>query len=128
MKTIVAGSRTITQMNLLNRAIEQAPFKITHIISGGALGVDRLGEIYAQQNNLPLTILKADWHTHGKSAGYKRNIQMAKEAEALIAVWDGQSKGTEHMIRIAHDLGLTVFVVNKDGTPNTNATKHPLDL
>jgi hypothetical protein len=35
---------------------------------------------------------------------------MAERAEALIAVWDGKSKGTKHMIETAHDFGLKVYV------------------
>ena len=43
----------------------------------------------------------ADWNTYGKSAGFVRNIEMAENATALIAFWDGKSSGTKHMIETA---------------------------
>ena len=47
-----------------------------------------------------------------------RNLQMAKNAEALIAIWDGKSKGTQHMIRIAKQYGLEVYVYRTDWKNN----------
>ena len=52
----------------------------------------------------------ADWDQFGKSAGYKRNIQMAEHADALIAIWDGKSKGTMHMITEACKRNLRVHL------------------
>ena len=45
-------------------------------------------------------------------AGYLRNKQMAEYADALIAFWDGESKGTKHMIDLAKKNGLKVRIVN----------------
>lgn len=58
-----------------------------------------------------LTIFKADWDKHGKAAGFKRNTEMAKYADALIAFWDGKSKGTKHMIDTAKSHNLKVRVI-----------------
>lgn len=96
MKVVIAGSRTITDEQLVFHAIEEAPFEITEVISGGAKGVDRIGETWARKRNIPIRIMKPIW-TH-KGAGLARNVEMAEEADALIAVYDGQSKGTKHMI------------------------------
>lgn len=60
---------------------------------------------------LPVDEFRADWDTHGKSAGYKRNSQMADHADMLIAFWDGKSKGTKHMIDLARAKKLIVKVV-----------------
>ena len=60
-----------------------------------------------------------DWNTYGKSAGYRRNAEMAKYASeaygVLFAFWDGQSRGTKHMIDLANKYGLEVHVVNYKG-------------
>ena len=48
----------------------------------------------------------------GKSAGFRRNEQMAEFADALIAFWDGKSHGTKHMIDTATEKGMNVSVVN----------------
>jgi len=114
MKVIIAGSRdNITYDDVVN-AIEQSKFVITTVISGTARGVDRFGEKYASLNGLDVEKYPADWDTYGKSAGYRRNELMATKADALIAVWDGESKGTKHMIDIAKKNGLSVFVYIKE--------------
>lgn len=115
MRTIIAGSRNITSLNTLKEAIKSCPFNITTVISGHARGVDQLGEVYAYQQNIPCELHPANWDLHGKSAGYKRNEQMAKVAEACVILWDGQSKGTKHMIDLARKYQLTIHLVIING-------------
>lgn len=110
MKVIIAGSRTVTDLAIIETAIRKADFPITEVVSGGARGVDTLGEEYAKKNGIPIKRFPANWDKYGKSAGYKRNVQMAEYADALIAVWDGESRGTMHMINIARDLGIKNFI------------------
>lgn len=98
MHTIIAGSRKISDIELIEKAVIQSKFKITNIISGGARGVDSLAIEFAKQYNYPYLIVPAEWEIHGKSAGYKRNICMGDMADQLIAIWDGKSPGTKHMI------------------------------
>ncbi len=66
-----------------------------------ARGADRLGERYAKERGYPVRLFPADWEKFGKSAGYRRNAEMAKYADGLIAFWDGRSAGTGHMIYLA---------------------------
>ena len=101
MKTIIAGSRTITDLKLLEEAISYSNFKITEVVYGCASGVDLLGKIWAQANNITISTFPADWNKYGKKAGMIRNQEMADYAEALIAIWDGPSKGTLDMIKKA---------------------------
>ena len=110
MKTIIAGSRSITNYYTLIEAYLECPFTITSVVSGCARGVDALGEKFASNSSLPLEKYPADWETHGKRAGYIRNAEMADNAEALLAIWDGKSRGTKHMIDIAREKGLEVYV------------------
>lgn len=111
MKVIIAGSREISNLKWIEIAVEQSEFDITEVVSGGARGVDHLGETYARNNGIPIKQFIPDWDGLGKRAGYVRNKQMAEYADALIAIWDGESKGTGHMINIANDLGLKVYVL-----------------
>jgi hypothetical protein len=110
MRTIIAGSRGINDYDLLLEAIKKSEFEITKVISGGAYGVDKLGERYAKENNIELEVYPANWAVHGRSAGYKRNVEMAEVADALIALWDGASRGAESMISIAREKKLKGFV------------------
>ncbi len=110
MKTIIAGSRGITDYAVLEAAVEACPWSITAVVSGTARGGDQLGEQYAADHKLPLHRYPADWNTHGRAAGYIRNEVMADNADALLAIWDGTSRGTKHMIDIARQRGLPVYV------------------
>jgi predicted Rossmann fold nucleotide-binding protein DprA/Smf involved in DNA uptake len=86
-------------------------FKFSEIVSGGAKGVDRVGESIAALGDIDLKIFPADWDLHGKGAGHIRNRQMAEYADALVAVWDGESRGTKNMIDTMKRMGKPVFVV-----------------
>lgn len=112
MRTIIAGSRGVTNYECVLYAVFLSPITITQIISGTARGADRLGEQYAIENNIELAQFPADWELYGRKAGFLRNKEMANNADALIALWMGGSKGTKHMIDIATKKGLEVFVYN----------------
>ena len=111
MRVIIAGSRGINHYATVCDAVQRSGFTISRIVSGMAAGVDTLANRYATQNGLPLDPFPAQWGKWGRSAGYKRNVQMAQNADALIAIWDGKSPGTRHMIEAANAHGLRVFVV-----------------
>lgn len=110
MKTIIAGSRDITDYGLVKEAMSRVNWEITQIVSGAARGIDALGERWASENNISIESFPADWDTYGKAAGHIRNAQMAKYADALVAIWDGKSRGTSNMINEAKELGLKVVV------------------
>lgn len=110
MRTIIAGSRGVTSPKTIESAVEKSGISPSVVLSGTARGVDKLGEDWARKRGIEIERYPADWGKFGKSAGYKRNSLMAGKAEALIAVWDGESKGTKHMIDIARKGGLKVFV------------------
>jgi hypothetical protein len=110
MKVIVAGSRGIQLYQTVADAMDCAGFVITEVVSGTARGVDRLGERWAIENDVPIKRFPANWDRYGRSAGYLRNEQMAQYADGLIAVWDGHSRGTIHMINLARKQRLAVYV------------------
>lgn len=114
MKTIIAGSRKITDYKVLLQGIEACPFSISHVISGNAHGVDQLGLRYAHEQKLSSETHDPDWKRWGREGALRRNVHMAEEtgAQALLAIWDGKSRGTKHMIETATDRGLKVFVYN----------------
>jgi len=113
MRTIIAGSRTCNDYELVKCVIENSNFNPTVVISGTARGVDQLGEKWAKENNVALERYPAQWDKHGKSAGYKRNIEMARNADALIAVWFKKSHGTKHMIDVAEQFNLKIYVIER---------------
>ncbi len=110
MRTIIAGSRSITDPHVLDRALRRCGWQPTVVLSGCAQGADRLGEQWANYNHIPIERYPADWDGKGKVAGHVRNLQMAENADALIALWDNVSRGTKDMIRIATKSGLRLHV------------------
>ena len=115
VKLIIAGGRDYDNYNELERVTDYMLSNLitTHkivIVSGGARGADSLAVQYAQIRGYELITMPADWETHGRSAGYIRNAQMAEVATHLLAFWDGKSRGTKHMVDIAHSMKIKVHV------------------
>ncbi len=98
MKLIIAGCRDMHDPVVFRAAMEACPFHPTEIVQGGAPGVDTLASLWGAHKGIPVKEFKADWDLHGRSAGPIRNRQMALYADALLAIWDGVSRGTKNMI------------------------------
>lgn len=116
-KVIIAGGRDFDNYELLKERCDyylQNKLKEDRvvIVSGHANGADSLGERYAQERGLECETYPADWKAHGRAAGPIRNAKMAEVADALIAFWDGKSRGTKSMIELANKKGLKVSVVH----------------
>jgi hypothetical protein len=115
MKIIIAGSRTITNYTDVRDGVIQSGLwkkygKAVEVVSGNARGVDRLGEEFAKRNGLVCHVMPADWNNLGKRAGMVRNCQMGDFADELLAIWDGESRGTNQMIAYMKKLGKPVSV------------------
>lgn len=111
MKTIIAGSRTVSKDDVED-AMQECPITrdITTVVSGTARGADTYGEEWAGVWGVNIVRFPADWDKFGRAAGMIRNGEMAEFADALIAVWDGNSPGTRNMIANAKQRGLIVWV------------------
>lgn len=111
MKVIIAGSRNYRGgAEGVHVAVKESGFDVITVISGVARGADLAGENWARAKGVQVERFPADWKKHGRSAGIIRNCQMAEAANALIALWDGSSRGTLHMISKMKLDGKPVFV------------------
>lgn len=114
MRTIIAGSREITDYDLVLKAIEESGYTITEVVSGGARGVDVLGEKWAEKAGIPVKqfLPKFDPENFRSKwlAPLERNTEMANYAEALILVWDGKSTGSQDMFKKASKNKLKIHV------------------
>lgn len=110
MRTIIAGSRLIHSPGVVAEAVTRSGIRPSVVLSGCASGADRAGEVWAAAHGVPVERFPAQWSRLGRAAGIRRNLCMVAEAEALIAVWDGQSHGTRHVIEAARAAGLRVYV------------------
>jgi len=84
------------------------------IISGGAKGVDSLGEQYANNHKLGKVICKPNWDKYGKSAGFIRNQTIVDNCDMVLAFWDGQSRGTADTIEKAKKAKKPTFIIYYD--------------
>ena len=115
-RVIIAGGRKFDNYKLLCEKVDfylSEKYK-THkivIVSGMATGADMLGCKYARDHALEILSYPADWEKYGKAAGPIRNEKMAKDSDALIAFWDGESRGTKSMIDLAKTYGLKTAVI-----------------
>lgn len=103
MKIIIAGTRTVTNPKALAAALDDAHITIpglaiTEVVCGKAPGADTLGEEWALAHGIPVRYFPANWDQFGKSAGPRRNSEMADYADAAVVLWDGSSRGTQDMI------------------------------
>ena len=127
MKVIIAGSRTsVLTYEQIQEIVDKSGFEVTEVVSGRCKGVDISGENWAVNSNIHVEPFPAEWDNlkqpgaviktrkdgsqYNASAGKYRNRQMAKYADALIAIWDGKSGGTGHMISAAREEFIPVFV------------------
>ena len=116
-RVVVAGSRGFQDYDLMQRKLNaflrvrlNAEIPV-QIVSGTAGGADTLGERYADNIGLEVCRFPAPWEELGKPAGYVRNRLMARVSDAVVVFWDGQSRGSQHMIRIAEEMGRPLRVV-----------------
>lgn len=110
MKVIIAGSRGVKDYATVLNAITDSQLKISCVLCGEAAGVDTLGKQWAEENGVTVQSFKPNWKKYGRGAGYATNKEMVDIADALIAIWDGKSKGTSHVINAARKKGITVVV------------------
>lgn len=115
-KLIVAGSRGFKdyltlESTLLDLAKGLYANQALSIVSGMAKGADSLAVRFAKEHGVQLYERPANWDKYGKAAGYRRNTEMGNFADGLLVFWDGESRGTKHMIDYMESLGKPVFLV-----------------
>ena len=97
MKLLIAGSRCIKDFDLSL----YIPCDVDTIICGGANGIDRLAEEYADQHRFSKYVFRPHYDLYGKAAPLVRNRQMVDIADAVLIIWDGRSKGTKYTMDYA---------------------------
>lgn len=119
MRIIIAGGRDFVATPEHERWLDDTIGDIvTEVVSGAARGADTFGEHWAKERSVPVKLFPAFWRVYGRSAGHRRNRQMAEYAEGLVAFPGG--KGTESMIRYAKQRGLRVWLWSQPTLPTTS--------
>lgn len=126
-RVIIAGGRDfsferhyVLLKDQMDRLVEEFGMPL-EIVSGGARGADSLGERYAKENGINIVRFQADWENQGKRAGIARNIDMGNYGDMLVAFWDGESRGTKHMIEFAGKRGLPAVIITYKNNNNNGS-------
>ena len=118
MRVAIIGSRSIEYEKQQKKAYallcSHIPANATEIVSGGAVGIDSLAEIYARHNGLPMKIFKPDYARYGKRAPLVRNDEIIHYAQYVLAIWDGKSHGTAYTVAACIKDGVPVKVVTME--------------
>lgn len=112
-RIVIAGCRDYENYQEAKEFIEACLKGIKEeiiILSGGAKGADALGERYARENGLSVERYPAEWAKYGRGAGPRRNQKMAEACDLAICFWDGKSRGTKSMIRLAEKFEKKVLI------------------
>ena len=107
MRLAIVGSRSLVNIDIDS----YIPQNVSEIVSGGAKGVDSIAKDYANRNGILLTEFLPNYKLYGRGAPIKRNEEIARYSDEVIAFWDGKSKGTEHTINFFKNLGKKVTVI-----------------
>lgn len=108
MKVAIIGSRGL----FVSDFSPYLPQGVTEIVSGGARGIDSCAREYAKKHNLKLTEFLPQYNKYpGKSAPHKRNDQIIEYADIVLAFWDGQSRGTQSVIKKCKERGKKVIIL-----------------
>jgi len=106
----IVGSRDFPSQWAVESFVYQLPRSWT-IVSGGARGVDKWAAQTALHHRRDLVVYEADWPKHGKAAGFIRNNEIVRNADIVVAFWDGKSKGTKHSIQLCKYLKVPCVIV-----------------
>ena len=115
MKVAIIGSRTVLKYDA-DIILRHLPKNTKTIISGGAAGADTLAEAFARQQGLVFIKILPDYQKHGKKAPIIRNLEIVRQADYLLAIWDYKSRGTAHAICCCINQGVPVRILSADGS------------
>lgn len=115
IKLSIVGSRSITDDKFVNRILNCYKFMFglpIKVISGGAKGIDSIGEAWADKLNIEKQIFLPDWDNNGKAAGFIRNEDIIKNCDICLAIWDGESHGTKNDFDLCEKYQKPLLVFN----------------
>jgi hypothetical protein len=115
VRVIVSGSRgwgaNGVEVFRLYKRLEELPRDTVVIHGDASRGADRIADKAAKHYHYKVERHPAPWKMLGKRAGIVRNIEMLDaKPDLVIAFWDGESRGTGHMIHAARERGIPIEV------------------
>jgi hypothetical protein len=120
MKILISGSRTATDNDYDQLKKTLDAYQPTHIVHGGAKGFDTLAQRYADDNNLPVTVIRPDYEKHAaKLAPLMRNHKLVDVADGVVCFYacaaPDRTNGTAHTAKLAEKHGKLLKEVWRQG-------------
>ena len=112
MNIAIIGSRSFTDYEKLKCFIKEkiSLENVDFVVSGGAKGADKLGELFADEHGIDKKIFLPDWNKFGKQAGFIRNKDIIENSDVVFAFWNGFSKGTKNSLKLAEKLNKKIYL------------------
>jgi hypothetical protein len=110
MRTLIAGSKDIDNIRIIQKAIEASRFRINEVVSGTGRGAAHLGEQWARRRGLSVRRIEPDRQRAGQVSAAERARELIRHADALIVIWDGRNQEMLKLINRARSRGLKVHV------------------
>jgi hypothetical protein len=115
-RILVTGSRDWQDSDVICQALDAAVQAVPPhtrdawlVVGDCPTGADRMAYQWAVAAMLPIDAYLADWNTHGKAAGPRRNARMvAAGADLCLAFIRNGSRGASHTVSLARRAGIPV--------------------
>lgn len=122
MNVVVAGGRLYNNYDEFSNIMDKrlAEFQVdvdkeeVMIISALCVGADTMAEIYAKKNGYMYLCMPINWDVYGEEAWKITNSHMSMIGNVLIAFWNNDSQGTQHMIETGDAARMRVIVEHVD--------------
>lgn len=111
MKVMITGSRVPGDGIGIDvyRELDElhTKYQIRTLLSGGARGVDQIGERWARERGVELVVYKPDYKRYRRAAPRVRSAKMIGACDGVVAFWNGTSKRTGYVLGHARSKLLT---------------------
>ena len=138
---VVAGSREyqnyIEFSHIMDMLLKNYDHKKLVIVSGGAIGTDKMAEQYCEEHNIESIVINAEWDKHKipgtnfNPAGFIRNRKMHEyivehadyDHRGCICFWDNDGRGTSNNFTLCEEFNTRLviynWIIHKYMNPNT---------
>lgn len=106
----IVGSRKYTNYVMIESTLDALNLTPSCIVSGGAVGMDKLAEQYARNKGIPFKVYLPDWKQFGNKAGLMRNTDIVNCADVVVAFPTRDSRGTYDSINKARKRRIQVYM------------------
>jgi hypothetical protein len=107
----IVGSQKYSNLELVDDFVSQLP-KSCIIVTGDAKGADQAAIDAAKKYGLKYVSVEAEWSKYGNSAGMRRNPEIVRQCDIVVAFHDGTSKGTLNSLMHARKMHIDRYIID----------------